>query len=78
MSQGIPKFPRDYQPLVDAALAQGWTLGARKAHACLIPPPGITSRDGSPARSVTIPGSPGDRRSLLNTKRDLRRSGLDI
>lgn len=72
---------RDYKPLVKAAEAQGWTLEpstSGKGHPRLQPPEGAVARDGSPARSLTIPGTPSDHRSLMNTRADMRRQGIKV
>ena len=72
------KYHRDYKPLVEAALEQGWTLDVTsKNHPLLRPPPGQKDRQGGPARPLTIPSSPSDHRSLLNTRRDMRYNGIE-
>lgn len=77
MSQ--PKVHRDYKPLLEAAEAAGWTVTVTgKGHARLVPPPGAVRPDGEPAYQVTMPSSPGDRRSLQNTRRDMRRQGIPL
>ncbi|OZF42285.1 hypothetical protein CH293_26525 [Rhodococcus sp. 14-2470-1b] len=59
----------EWKPLMDAVQAAGWTYRASKHGTYVYPAePGV--------RPVTIPGTPGDYRSLRNTRAQLRRAGL--
>lgn len=62
--------PKDYRPLVKAAKKAGWILRPKKRHLLLESPDGATL--------VGFPGTPSDHRSLLNTRAELRRAGVDI
>lgn len=72
------KISKDYQRLVDAALAVGWTLEDKvdgKGHIRLRPPEGW-EHGGGGGRSISMATSPSDRRTFLNTRARLRRAGI--
>lgn len=65
------KYPKDYAPLVEAAVAAGWThVAQRNGHTRLIHPDG--------ERYVVLPSSSVSNTGLLNTRARLRRAGLAV
>lgn len=62
---------KDVREIVDRLEAQGWRVVKGKKHLKAYPP----DKDKP---MVTIPGTPGDQRSLKNLKAQLRRSGADL
>lgn len=63
------RIHKDFKPLVRAALSAGMTLDDTGRHLRL------KAVDG---RSVTLSGTPSDRRSFLNVRADLRRMGVKL
>lgn len=63
------RIHKDFQPLVRAAIDAGMTLDDTGRH------PRLMAADG---RSITLSGTPSDRRSFLNVRADLRRMGVKL
>lgn len=73
------KIHRDYQPLVTAALAAGWTLDeTKKKHPRLSAPAGKRGHDGNLVAPVILPSTPSDVRGMKNARAALRRAGVDV
>lgn len=68
----LTSVPKDYRPLLKAALAEGWTL-TRTAHGRH---PILTSPDGS--YSTPLPGTSTCPYLLKVIKRRLRNQGLEL
>jgi len=63
-------IPKDFRPMVDAALAAGWTIStAASGHVKWKSPEG---------KMVVTSCSSVNRRGVRNARSDLRRMGLDI
>ena len=61
---------KDYRHLVRAAQLENWEVRHKRRHLQLASPDGHTL--------VTVPGTPSDRRSYLNTRAALRRAGVQV
>lgn len=60
-------LPKDYKKLLEPYLAAGYTLApTRGQHVVVL--------DAAGRRVTTLPGTPGDRRSLLNARAELRQA----
>lgn len=65
------KVHKDFRPLVEAAVKQGWTLetaNGRNTHPRLV-------KDGA---VVWMPGTPSDWRSGYKVRAKLRRAGVEV
>ncbi len=63
-------IPKQYKPLVEAALANGWRLKPCTRHNSLLSPDGSTI--------VTVPCTPSEYRGWANTRAELRRAGVRV
>ncbi len=60
-------LPKDYKKLLEPYVAAGFTVvPTRSQHVAVLDPTG--------RRVTTLPSTPGDRRSLLNARAELRRA----
>lgn len=66
---GARRIDRDFRPLVEAAMKQGWELRDGTRHAQLVAPDG---------RVQPIPGSASDHRAVKNFRAQLRRLGVSV
>lgn len=57
---------RNIHDMIRRLVAAGWAYRRGSKHGRLFPPGAV--------RPITIPGSPGDRRSYLNLRADVRRA----
>ena len=66
----MPKYSKDnkIQELTEQVLAQGWTIRSGGKHWILYPA-------DRTQRPITVPGTPGDFRSVKNFRSQLRRAG---
>lgn len=64
----MAKTGKDFEPLVAAALEQGWRWEMRSKHGRLYSPDGKTI--------VAIPTSPSDHRGVKNKRAELKRAGV--
>jgi hypothetical protein len=69
-----------WNALVGAATAAGWTLTYdKKNHPRLVPPEGLDDpATGKPARPVTLSSTSSDYRGVKNAASQLRRLGVSI
>lgn len=70
MSYRRQRIPKDYRPLLDACVEQGWRV--RETAKCIMAYP------TNGMRPIPFHSSPGRGCALSNQKAELRRSGLDL
>jgi hypothetical protein len=66
------EIPKEYRQIVAALIDQGWRYDASgKGHPKLYPA-------DRTQQAIAVPGTPGDRRSMLNFRAQVRRAGGQI